>query len=51
VTVQIHNTNVNIHVQLVTLYADRALWSKSVYTIKQSSSKNRANVKQIWSMH
>jgi len=58
VTLQIADTTiVNIYAQLVTLYAGlvdvhhevRARYP--VYMIRQSSSKNRANIKQIWSMH
>jgi len=58
VILQIADTTIiNIYAQLVTLHAGLAdvhckvtAWN-SVYMIKQSSSKNRANVKQIWSMH
>jgi len=58
VTLQIADTTtVNIYAQLVTLHAGLAdvhhelrAWY-TVCTIKQSSSKNQANIKQIWSMH
>jgi len=57
-TLQIADTTiVNIYAQLVTLYAGLAdmhhevrVWCP-IYTIKQSSSKHRANIKQIWSTH
>jgi len=58
VTLQIDDyTIANIYAHLVTLFAglvdvhhEVRAWYP-IYTIKQSSSKNRANIKQIWSMH